>query len=139
MLVADPEQNARAERRLRQETVVWLTTVRKDGQPQSTPVWFAWDGDREVTIYSVPGQQKLRNIAANPKVSLHFNDRGGEDVVALQGDARIDEGAPPPNEVPAYVEKYRGPIAALGYDPQRFARQYSTAIRVRITRARAPF
>jgi len=139
VLIEDTEQNARAERRLREDLVVWLTTVRRDGQPQSTPVWFVWDGDHEVLIYSIPNQQKLRNLAANPRISLHFNDRDGDDVVALEGEARIDEGASAPNEVEAYTEKYRKPIANLGYDPEGFGEQYSAAIRVRITRARAPF
>lgn len=39
------EIGARAERRLREEEIAWLTTVRADGQPQSVPVWFLWDGD----------------------------------------------------------------------------------------------
>ncbi len=33
------------EARLREEVIVWLTTVRSDGQPQSVPVWFLWDGE----------------------------------------------------------------------------------------------
>jgi PPOX class probable F420-dependent enzyme len=139
VLIEDAEQNARAERRLREDLVVWLTTVRRDGQPQSTPVWFVWDGDREVLIYSIPNQQKLRNIRANPKVSLHFNDHDGDDVVALEAEARIDESAPRNDEVQTYLEKYRQPIANIGYDVPRFAEAYSTAIRATITRARAPF
>ena len=40
MLDTTTESGARAERRLRDEEIVWLTTVRRDGQPQSVPVWF---------------------------------------------------------------------------------------------------
>jgi hypothetical protein len=45
--VLDPskEAHAHADRRLRSEQVAWLTTVRADGQAQSTPVWFLWDDD----------------------------------------------------------------------------------------------
>jgi len=32
------EAGGRAERRLREEEIAWLTTVRADGQPQSVPV-----------------------------------------------------------------------------------------------------
>ncbi|HMC36315.1 MAG TPA: pyridoxamine 5'-phosphate oxidase family protein, partial [Actinomycetota bacterium] len=28
------------EGRLKKDPVMWLTAVRSDGQPQSTPVWF---------------------------------------------------------------------------------------------------
>ena len=50
------EIGARAERRLREEEIAWLTTVRADGQPQSVPVWFLWDGDAFL-IYSQPGRR----------------------------------------------------------------------------------
>src|SRR3712207_8123899 len=68
MLDAEGGAGARAEDRLRGEEVAWLTTVRPDGQPQSVPVWFLWDGEAFL-VYSRPGARKLRNIEANPKRS----------------------------------------------------------------------
>ncbi len=53
------EAGGRAERRLREEEIAWLTTMRPDGQPQSVPVWFLWD-EGIFLIYSQPGRQKLR-------------------------------------------------------------------------------
>jgi hypothetical protein len=35
---------AHAEDRLRSDEMIWLTTVRADGQPQTSAVWFHWDG-----------------------------------------------------------------------------------------------
>ena len=35
--------HAAAAARLRTEPVIWLTTVARSGQPQSTPVWFLWE------------------------------------------------------------------------------------------------
>ena len=61
---------AHADRRLRTEVILWLTTVRADGQPQSSPVWFVWDG-RTFLIYSLPSQ-KVPNIRRSPRVSLHM-------------------------------------------------------------------
>ncbi|MEJ7654272.1 MAG: pyridoxamine 5'-phosphate oxidase family protein [Chloroflexia bacterium] len=68
--------------RLQEEEIIWLTTVRADGRPQSVPVWALWDGETFL-IYSKPDQPKTRNIAANPRVSLNLNSnaRGG-DIVA---------------------------------------------------------
>ncbi|MCA1724947.1 MAG: TIGR03667 family PPOX class F420-dependent oxidoreductase [Thermomicrobia bacterium] len=78
----------RVERRLREETIIWLTTVRRDGTPQPTPVWFLWDGEN-VLIYSRPNQQKQRNIEHSPKVSLHFDGDGrGGDIIVLTGESR---------------------------------------------------
>jgi PPOX class probable F420-dependent enzyme len=137
--VLDPSKpaHARAERRLRGEQVAWLTTVRADGQAQSTPVWFWWDGDTFL-LYSQPDAPKVRNLAANPRVSLHLNDDGtGDDVVTFEGAATVEPDTPRADRVEGYLAKYREAIAALGYEPGPFARTYSTPIRVRPTRVRA--
>ena len=45
MLDTTSEAGACTEERLRNEEIAWLITVRPDGQPQSVPVWFLWDGE----------------------------------------------------------------------------------------------
>jgi PPOX class probable F420-dependent enzyme len=130
MLDTTTEAGARADRRLREEVMIWLTTVRSDGQPQSVPVWFWWDGETFL-VYSRPSQQKLKNIGRNARVGLHLNanDRGGE-VVRAEGAAEVVQDVLPANEVGEYLEKYRESIARIGFDPDGFARAYSVALRV---------
>ena len=124
------EAGKRAESRLKEEEIAWMTTVRSDGQPQTVPVWFLWDDDGFL-IYSQPNRQKLRNITRNPRVGLNLNsNEQGNDVVRLEGMASIDEDAPLSSEVVPYVEKYRESIARIGYDVEGFARAYSVAVRV---------
>lgn len=124
------EFGARVARRLESEHVAWLTTVRADGQPQPSPVWFLWDGD-SILIYSRPNQPKLRNIAGNPKVSLSFNSDGdGGDVVVISATAQHDQGAPALDQLPAYLAKYTSAIAALNMTAAGFAESYSAAIRL---------
>ena len=126
MLDTTTEAGARADRRLR-EQVAWLTTVRSDGQPQSVPIWFLWDGETFL-IYSKPGRQKLKNIARNPQVGLNLNsDAHGGAVVRTEGAAEIVEDFPPVTEVGEYLEKCRAAIARIGYNPDGFARDYSVA------------
>jgi PPOX class probable F420-dependent enzyme len=133
--VADDEQ-AYVENRLRDAVVIWLTTVRSDGQPQTSPVWFFWDGERFL-IYSRPTSQKVPNVRGNPCVSLNLDgDRDGGEILTIEGSAEIDEQAPLANEVEAYVEKYREHIKRLGTEPEPFARMYSTPIRITPTRRR---
>jgi PPOX class probable F420-dependent enzyme len=74
-----------------QEVVIWLTSVRPDGQPQTSPVWFVWDEDpEEFLIYSMPASQKVPNIRTHPKVSLNFRgDEMGGDVATIEGEARL--------------------------------------------------
>jgi PPOX class probable F420-dependent enzyme len=137
--VLDPSTptHARASQRLRSEPIVWLTTVRADGQAQSSPVWFLWDGETFL-VFSQPGAQKVRNLAANPRVALHLGDDGtGGDVVTVEGTATVERGGPRADRVEGYAAKYRAAIEALGYEPGPFARTYSTAIRIRPTRIRA--
>ena len=136
MLDPSSKAHAHADRRLRAEPVAWLTTVRADGQPQSTPVWFVWDGET-VLLYSQPDAPKVGNVTANPRVSLHLNDDGtGDDVVTLEGAATVEPDTPRADRVEGYLAKYQAAIADLGYEPGPFARTYSTAIRVRPTRLR---
>ena len=130
MLNLDPssEYGARVQRRLRDENVIWLTTVDRTGTPRSVPVWFEWDGER-MLIYSEPGQLKVRNIERNPRVNLHFNaDIYGDDIVVLTGDARTAPEAPSVAENTPYVEKYRTKMAGIGMTPEAFSATYSTAI-----------
>lgn len=132
----DDPKYARADEKLRSEIAMWLTTVTPDGQPQSTPVWFRWDGDTFLT-YSQPNRPKLRNIAAEAKVSLHLvGDVEGEDVITFEGTAAIDPTAPPADRLDGYMEKYSYLVERFGWTPSSMAADYSVAIRVTPTRVR---
>jgi PPOX class probable F420-dependent enzyme len=127
---------ARAARRLREDVVVWVTTITRAGSPLPAPVWFVWDGAEAVKIYSQPGA-RVRNVEANPRVSLNFDgDRRGGDIVVLAGEAAIERDAPPADQAADYLAKYRDQIARIGMTPATFAQRYSVPIRVRLTRLR---
>jgi PPOX class probable F420-dependent enzyme len=128
------EFGQRATRRLKEEIIGWLTTVTPEGQPQPIPVWFLWDGDRSILMYSRPSMRKLANIAANPKISLSLDSDGIEaDIVVCWGEMRPSDD-PPANEVPDYVRKYAGRIEALGWTPESFAADFSVALRIELSR-----
>ena len=131
------ERGARVAARLRDELVAWLVTVKPDGTPVPTPVWFWWDGET-LLVYSQPDKPKLRNIAGNPRVALALRtDELGNLLAVVTGDARIDESAPAAHEQPGYVTKYRDQIGAEGFDPAAFAAEYSVPIRILPTKLRA--
>jgi PPOX class probable F420-dependent enzyme len=130
------EYGVRVAHRLKEEIIVWLTTVRPDGRPEPSPVWFYWDGST-ILIYSQLGKTKVAAIAANSHVALNFDsDTTGGDIVVLTGEARIDDTAPPSNEVPEYQVKYKEHIARIGSTPERFAKGYPVATRVTPTKLR---
>ena len=121
---------ARAAQRLREEQVIWLTTVRADGIPQPNPVWFLWDGET-ILIYSQPSARKVMHLQSHPQVALHFNTTDdGDDVVVITGEARIDPDAPLVHQNAAYLEKYRQGIGDVQMTPESMGQSYSTAIRV---------
>jgi PPOX class probable F420-dependent enzyme len=129
------EFGSRVERRLQEEIVVWLTTVRADGLPRPRPVWFHWNGET-ILIFSRPNAAKVRDVAGNPKVALNLdgNKRGG-DIIVISGEAAIEPAEPPPSDWPGYLEKYRSRMART-WTPESFRLDYSVPIRVTLTRLR---
>jgi PPOX class probable F420-dependent enzyme len=131
----DDENRAHADRRLRGDLIIWLTTVDGKGQPQSSPVWFWWDG-KTVLVFSMPRSPKVANIRGNPRVSLNLDGNGqGGEIVSIEGTAELIE-EHPLTEFPEYLERYRAKMAAMGVEPEPFAHSYSECIRVTPTRFR---
>jgi len=128
------EFGRRAQQRLRDDIIGWLTTVTQDGAPRPIPVWFLWDGDRSILLYSRPEKRKLTNIAANPQISLNLDSDGIDaDIVICWGGVRISDD-PPADRVPEYVAKYAERIAALGWTPESFAADFSVPLRIGLSR-----
>ena len=124
---------ARVAAHLRDDAVVWFTTVSPSGTPMPSVVWFHWDGGREVLMFSKEST-RTRNLAANPRVALNFRgDRLGNDVVVLTGEARIDPSAPPAHQTPGYREKYADHVAGLPATPEQFAAEYHVAVKITLT------
>ena len=132
----DSPLGRKALRKLKRELVLWLTSVDERGRPQPRPVWFHWNGE-DVLIFSQPKAGKVRQIAARPDVSLHFNtDEAGTEVVVLLGTAHLIPPPIPPNRLKAYLRKYRGGIADLEMTPATFQAAYSVPIVIQPTRLR---
>ncbi len=116
--------------RLRDEHVIWLTTVSADGTPFPRPVWFFWDGE-SILIFSEPKMGKVQHITRDPHVSLNLNSNaGGGDVAVLIGEAQILKQPPAAKLVDGYIEKYREGIAQIGLTPDSMREKYSVPIRV---------
>jgi PPOX class probable F420-dependent enzyme len=68
-----------------------LSTVREDGSPHVTPVWFLLDGD-EVVFTTGKDSVKGRNLTHDGRVALCVDDdRPPYDYVVLRGRARLSE------------------------------------------------
>ena len=114
-------------RRLRDEEVVWLTTVDSRQRPQPRPVWFHWDGET-LLILSQAQAAKNRHIARNPAVALNFNtDEFGGDVAVILGMAQFAS-SPSEDRYQAYFHKYQAGIRDLGSTFEQLRTDYSVAI-----------
>lgn len=50
-----------------------VATVGPNGEPQSNPVWFGWDGER-LMFSQTTTRQKYRNVKREPRISLSIVD-----------------------------------------------------------------
>jgi PPOX class probable F420-dependent enzyme len=135
MIDESTEFGARVARHLREDRVVWLTTVSPEGAPVPSPVWFVWEEPDTVRVFSLAGTPRERNVRANPRVSLNFPGNGeGGDIVVLSGRVTIE--GPPAHEVEAYVGKYESGFARIGVSAEQFSQRYAVPLRIRLTRLR---
>ena len=45
---------------MREEHIIWITTVGKDGTPQPNPVGFLFQDDRSILIYNMVNANRLK-------------------------------------------------------------------------------
>jgi PPOX class probable F420-dependent enzyme len=104
--------------RLAREHNAWLCTVRSDGSPHVTPVWFVFL--REAFWIGTDGDAvKARNAAKRPRVSLALED--GVAPVVAEGDAvtHRDRDRFPAEVTQAFAAKYAGWDVTAPYRPGR--------------------
>jgi len=123
--------------RLDRATVIWLTTVSAEGQPQTSPVWFLWQ-DGVMVVYSLANAPRVRNLHGNTRVAINLDGDGeGGAVVTIEGTAVLDDAGPHSTELPAYQAKYLPRITEYGWTAASFARDYPQRIVITPTRLRA--
>ena len=128
------KRDAHIDQRLRENAIVWLTSVRPDGRPHAVAVWFLWDGET-ILIFSQPNNQKVRNLRHNPNVLLAIDDtREGADPITIEGQATLLESGATSTTQDTYVAKYGEGIKRIGYTPEQMAAVYSQGIRIVPTR-----
>lgn len=133
MLTNDP----RLTRILANDLIGFITAVNAEGQPQTSPVWFIRDGD-DIIVYNQPDTARFASIANNPKVSFNLRgDRRAVGAVTIEGIASKDEDLPSAQDFPGYLDKYAAEIQNLGWTPESFSSDYSTGLRIVVTRVRS--
>lgn len=95
--------SSEALRRLAAESVVWLTTLRSDGSPHVTPVWFHF-ADNTWWVATGLNNVKVRNLRGDSRVALALPD--GQRPVVAEGVAELHSSDFPPAIVLAFKTKY---------------------------------
>jgi PPOX class probable F420-dependent enzyme len=127
----------RVRRRLSEGTVVWFTTVGRDGTPQPNPVWFVWDGADEILIYSRAEANRVAHIKQRPRVSVNLDGNGrGGDILVLTGTATILPGHPLAHENPDYLAKYASAAVRIAGSVAVFSEEHTAVLRFTIEKIR---
>jgi PPOX class probable F420-dependent enzyme len=136
---ATAETQATAERStantaLREDSIVWLSSVQRDGRPHLVPVWFHWDGE-QIVAFSKPHARKVDNLRDQPYVMLAVGTPGLEfEVELIEATAELPD-RPAADLMPeGFGPKYRELLRRAGLTVQRFAEVYSQPIVLRPTR-----
>lgn len=75
---------------LKQRPTATLGTVRRDGSPQASVVWYLWD-DGEFVISTIYATAKWHNLKADLRCSLCIEEPESGRMVVAYGSARLDD------------------------------------------------
>jgi PPOX class probable F420-dependent enzyme len=131
---ATPQDHTTADAALRDDPVVWMSSVQRDGRPHLVPVWFHWDGE-QIVAFSKPHARKVDNLRDEPRVMLAVGTPGPEfDVELIEATAELPD-RPAAELMPeGFGAKYRELLRRAGLTVQHFAEVYSQPIVLRPTR-----
>ncbi len=136
MIDFSTEFGQRANKRLLEEEVIWLTTTDDNGVPQPRPVWFLWDGETFL-VFSQPQAYKVAHIQKQDQVALNLNSTfTGGDVVVLLGEADLLSTPVSQQALDAYLKKYEQGLKGINMTESDFQDSYHTAIRIKPTQLR---
>jgi len=89
--------------KLESQKNIWFGSVRPDGRPHLTPVWFVWL-EQKFYFGIDPRSVKSRNLRHNPRVVLALED--GTNPVIVEGIARLVELPLSASLLEAFYKKY---------------------------------
>jgi PPOX class probable F420-dependent enzyme len=65
--------NPKVQKILRSKQFAHLATIGPDGAPESSPMWFLWDGEH-IKFTHTTTRKKYRNIQRDPRVAVSIVD-----------------------------------------------------------------
>lgn len=94
-----------------------LSTMGASGWPQSTPMWYGWDGDH-LLFSTLKRRQKYQNLRRNPRVAVSISDPDNPyRYLQIRGTASLTEEAGEGGLIDSLVDKYIGRQVYLWDEP----------------------
>ena len=129
-----PRARPQAETALRDDPVLWLSSVQANGRPHVVPVWFHWNGER-IVAFSKPRARKVDNLRDQPRVMLAVGTPGPDfEVELIEATAELPDSSASDVMPVGFGAKYQELLRRAGLTVQRFAEVYSQPIVLRPTR-----
>ena len=75
---------------LQERPTATLGTIRRDGSPQASVVWYLWD-QGEFVISTIHATAKWHNLKRDPRCSLCIEDPDTGQMVVAYGTAQLDD------------------------------------------------
>ncbi|HTK07947.1 MAG TPA: PPOX class F420-dependent oxidoreductase [Ktedonobacteraceae bacterium] len=93
---------------LNSKSAAHIATIGPKGEPQSSPVWFGWDG-KHIFFSLTKKRQKYHNLKRNPQIALSITDpKLLERYLEIRGTVeRVDED-PKLDFINSMAKKYLG-------------------------------
>src|SRR2546421_9942960 len=109
--------NPKVQKILQSKAFAHLATISPDGSPQSSPMWFLWDGEY-IKFTHTTERQKFRNIQRDPRVAISITDVDQPYTYAeFRGVVERIEDDPPGTFYNTLAEHYNSPTRYRG-DPR---------------------
>jgi PPOX class probable F420-dependent enzyme len=76
---------------LRERPTATLGTIRRDGSPQASVLWYLWD-QGEFVMSTIHSTAKWKNLLRDPRCSLCIEEPESGQMVVVYGEARLVDG-----------------------------------------------
>lgn len=107
------ETNSKIDSLLKQTMIGFLSTLNKDGSPNTMPLWYEWDGEK-ILMFSAGNVGKIKRLRRDPRAALCIAEGVGimEAWVSVEGSVEfIDDIQRARDFACQLAERY--------YDPER--------------------
>jgi PPOX class probable F420-dependent enzyme len=104
-----------------------MATVKKDGSPHVTPIWYMLEGGK-LFVNTTTDRVKYRNIKREPRVSFLVDD--GYPYVMIQGRARIATERDANKDIEALAIRYTGEEKGRKAARERYWKQPRVSIEI---------